>query len=267
MTNGRVDSRAGAAALLGRAVRPRHLLVLQIVLLLYAATACAQSPKEYTIRRAATPIVVDGRLDEVAWVAAESVGEFVFAWHEAGKMEQTVAKMLWDDENLYVAFICQDAHIWAVHTERDSRVYDDDAVEVFTSPNPNERETYFNIEMNALGIFLDQFHPAGPGSRTDEDWNGTGIDIKTTIVGTLNDDSDEDEYWILEAAIPFANFAPVALNTPPRPGDVWYLNLNRLGGNTNPQFSQWSASRTDRPAFHVPADFGRVTFSDEGSPF
>ena len=44
-------------------------------------------------------------------------------------------------------------------------------------------------------------------------------------------------------------------------GDVWHLNLNRLGGKTNPQHSQWSPSKTDRPAFHVPRDFGRVVFS------
>lgn len=266
MIKSQVDPAAVTATPRWRRTRLRELVVLS-ALLAAAAPATAQSPKEYTIRRAATPIVVDGRLDEVAWVAAESVGEFVFPWHESGEMEQTVAKLLWDDENLYVAFICQDAHIWAVHTERDSRVYDDDAVEVFTSPNPDQREAYFNIEMNVLGIFLDEFHPGSSGYPADDNWNATGIRIKTSIVGTLNDDSDEDEYWILEAAIPFANFAPVARNTPPLPGDVWYLNLNRLGGNTNPQFSQWSGSRTDRPAFHVPEDFGRVTFSDEQSPF
>ena len=85
-----------------------------------------------------TPIVVDGRLGEPAWTAAPEVGKFVFPWSEGGKLEQTVAKMLWDDTHLYVAFICEDAHIWAVHTERDSRVWRDDTVEVFAAPNPDD---------------------------------------------------------------------------------------------------------------------------------
>ncbi|MDP6041492.1 MAG: carbohydrate-binding family 9-like protein, partial [Candidatus Latescibacteria bacterium] len=220
-----------------------------------------------SVYRAGTPVVIDGRLDEPAWVAAPDVGAFVFPWYESGKQEQTVAKMLWDDVNLYVAFICEDAHIFAEHTERDSGVWNDDTVEVFTAPNPERPQAYFNIEMNVLGIFLDQFHPDGPGVPVPEEWNGEGIQIKTSIVGTLNDDSDEDAYWILEAAIPFRNFAHVAVNTPPKSGDVWHLNLNRLGGKTNEQFSQWSASRTPKPQFHSPDDFGRVIFSDKTSPF
>src|SRR5690554_6401730 len=93
---------------------------------------------EHTIYRAGTPITVDGRLDEPAWTAAPDVGAFVFPWYESGEMEQTVAKMLWDDTHFYVAFICQDAHIWAVHTARNSPVFRDDAEEVFTAPNPDQ---------------------------------------------------------------------------------------------------------------------------------
>ena len=218
---------------------------------------------EYTILRAGTPIVVDGRLDELAWVAAPDVGPFSFPRYESGKMERTIAKLLWDDTHLYAAFIVEDAHIWAVHTERNSQVWLDDAVEIFGSPDPSRPDAYFNIEMNAIGIFLDQFRPGGAGAPRPV-WNAEGIQVKTTIVGTLNDDSDEDSYWILEAAIPFRNFAAVAINTPPRPGDVWNLNLNRLGGNTNAQASQWSPSL---PNFHQPDQFGRVVFSDRTVPF
>lgn len=221
----------------------------------------------YTIYRAGTPITVDGRLDEPAWFSAPDVGPFVFPWYESGKKEQTVAKLLWDEEHLYAAFLCEDAHIWAVHTERDSSVWLDDTVEVFTAPDPDQPQSYFNIEMNVLGAFLDQFHPEGPEVEVEEEWNGVGIRIATSRVGTLNDDSDEDAYWILEVAIPLANFSHVAKRTPPSPGDVWRMNLNRLGGQTNQQYSQWTASSTPKPQFHAPDDFGQVIFSDTSSPF
>lgn len=229
--------------------------------------ARAGTKPEYAVYRAGTPIVIDGRLDEPAWFAAPDVGKFVFPWYQSGKKEQTVAKMLWDDTHLYVAFLCEDAHIWAEHTERDSAVWKDDTVEVFTAPNPDRPEAYFNIEMNVLGIFLDQFHPKGAGVPLEEEWNGEGIQIKTSIVGTLNDDSDEDQFWILEAAIPFKNFAGIAKHIPPKEGDVWHVGLNRLGGKTNEQYSQWSASTTPKPQFHAPDDFGYVTFSNKVSPF
>jgi hypothetical protein len=222
---------------------------------------------EYTIYRAGTPITIDGRLDEPAWYAAPGLSPFVFPWYEEGKQEQTVAKMLWDDENLYAAFLCEDAHIWATHTERDSEVWKDDTVEVFTAPNPDRPKAYFNIEMNVLGIFLDQYHPEGSDVPAKGEWDGEGIRIATSVSGTLNDDSDTDEHWILEVAIPFKNFAHVAKHNPPHTGDVWHLNLNRLGGQTNEQYSQWSASKTPEPQFHSPVDFGRVAFSEIASPF
>ena len=169
--------------------------------------------------------------------------------------------MLWDDQHLYVSFRCQDAHVWAVHTKHDEPVYKDDCVEVFTSPNPDHPERYFNIEMNVRRAWLDRYHPEGPGKKPPTNWNAMGMRVGTTVQGTLNDDSDTDRSWILEAAIPLANFAKVAKHTPPHDGDVWHLNLNRLGGETNPQYSQWSPGKTKTPEFHAPRYFGRVVFS------
>ncbi len=97
-------------------------LSVLLAVALMASPVWAQDRPTYTVYRAGTPIQVDGRLDEPAWVGAPSVGAFVFPWYESGKQEQTVAKILWDDQNLYVGFICEDAHIWAEHTIRDSPV-------------------------------------------------------------------------------------------------------------------------------------------------
>ena len=183
----------------GLPMAARRPLALSLSLLVLAPAPFAfvrerRERPEYTIYRAATPIVVDGRLDEPAWTAAPDVGAFVFPWHKGGRQEQTVAKMLWDETHLYVAFICEDAHIWAVHTQRDSPVSRDDTVELFTAPNPDRPQAYFNFEMNAIAIFLDRFQPSGPGSRGDGEWNAEGVRAKTSIVGTLNDDRDEDSY-------------------------------------------------------------------------
>ena len=218
-------------------------------------------PPRYSIHRAASPIVVDGRADEADWRAAPDVGNFRFAWWTQGKREQTQAKLLWDDQSLYVLFKCQDAHVWGEHTRRDSPVYRDDCVELFTAPNPARPHDYFNFEMNVRRAMLDQHHPKGAGVDVEREWNSEGVRIAVTVDGTLNDDGDTDRGWILEAAIPLTNFSSVARHTPPRPGDVWHLNLNRLGGKTNPQFSQWSPSKTEKPQFHAPDDFGRVVFT------
>lgn len=221
----------------------------------------ATGPRRYTVRRTPSPIKIDGRLDEDAWKKAQTFGRFEFPWWKEGRKEQTVARMLWDDEFLYVAYDCRDAHVSATRTERDSQVYKDDCVELFTAPNPKRPHEYFNIEMNVNRAILDRHHPKGPGKPQTPNWNAKGIRIATTVDGTLNDDSDTDRGWVLEVAIPFSNFQVTTGKPYPDVGDVWHLNLNRLGGETNPQHSQWSPGTTPKPAFHTPDTFGRVTFS------
>jgi len=234
-----------------------------------AAAASADDRPSYTIYRAGTPITIDGRLDEPAWFAAPSVGPFRFAWWKSGKKEQTVAKMLWDDDYLYVAYVCQDAHISATRTKHDSSVWHDDCVEVFAAPDPHRPDAYFNIEMNVNGAVYDDFQPHGPNSERKPGWNAEGLRIATRVNGTLNNDTDHDDSWILEAAIPFKAYrrALPNISPSPKPGDVWRLNLNRCGGKTNEQFSQWAPGTEKEPQFHSPRDFGFVRFSGQKMPF
>ena len=213
----------------------------------------------YTIKRATGKIVIDGVLKERDWKAAKSVGDFVFPWWKEGKKEQTIAKLLWDDENLYVAFQCEDAHIWAVHTQRDDPVSRDDCAEVFFAPDPSDVRTYFNFEFNVLGTLLDR----APYNNRSSKWNAEGLQVACVIDGTLNDDSDEDRGWVMEIALPFRNLVDFAPHTPPRNGDTWRLNLNRCGGKTDLQYSQWSSSATEKAQFHVPERFGIVRFSSK----
>lgn len=243
-----------------------------IALILIASTLLADDESadpvpEYTIHRAGTPIVVDGKLDEPAWVAAPDVGAFHFTWYKEGDKERTVAKMLWDDENLYVGHICEDAHITARYTERDGKIPQDDCFEVMITPNVNHPEVYFNLEWNVIGGLVDNHRPNGPKQPRAPVWDASGVQVAGTYVGTLNEDDDVDGYWIVEAAIPFKNFEKYMVHTPPEPGDGWNLNLNRHGGVINMQYSQWSKANTPEPSFHTPDRFGRVWFSGKSSPF
>lgn len=232
-----------------------------------AAEPAAQFERpSYAIHRAAGPITIDGRLDEADWFAAPRFPAFQFPWHTSGEREQTVAKMLWDDDYVYVAHVCQDAHITARHTERDGPIAQDDCFEVMVAPNPERPDFYYNIEWNVLGGFVDNHRPQGAtGPR--EAWDSEGVQVVGRYVGTLNQDDDRDGYWLVEAAIPLKNFAHAMPHMPPEPGDAWHLNFNRHGGDTNLQYSQWAPGDTPQPAFHTPHRFGRVVFSAATCPF
>ena len=233
--------------------------MILLLLALAGLEAAAQTLPRYDIQRASSKVVIDARLDERAWQDAPPVGDFQFTRWKAGEKEQTVARMLWDDENLYVAYFCHDRHISARVTERHGPVSEDDCVEIFLSPNPEKVTNYYTFEINAIGTMLNR-------CRTDwwkgpPTWEPEGVAYRTSFHGLpKKDESPSDDHWIVELAIPLRNFVRDAAHTPPRPGDLWRLNLNRTGGITNRQSSTWSPLLPPATSFHSPLSFGEVRF-------
>ncbi|MCZ2149093.1 MAG: c-type cytochrome [Bryobacterales bacterium] len=230
-----------------------------LVLLLAIGPMSAAPAVEYHIQRAGSPITIDARLDEPAWRNAPPTSDFVFNWYTSGDKEPTEAKLLWDDDNLYVSWRCSDRHISAFERERHGPVSKDDCVEIFLSPNPAKVRNYYTFEINAIGTMLNRCRTdwwTGPPT-----WEPEGVQYHTTFHGLARkEESPGDKEWIVELAIPFANFSRDAAHTPPRDGDEWRLNLTRIGGQTNPQASTWSPIPPPSRSFHTPENFGKVVF-------
>lgn len=211
----------------------------------------------YVIKHTTEKNFIDGNITENDWSAVERVTPFVFPWYKEGKKEQTMVKLLWDEQFLYVLFQCEDEHIAAHHFERNSAVSRDDCVEIFIAPNKKQPLWYANYELNCLGTWL-----VGMNKGKDrKNWEPEGILAGRSHKGTINKEDDIDLFWLLEFAIPFKNFQEFGVKTPPQDGDAWRLNLNRCGGDVNQQYSQWKASNTPQPNYHRPQDFGTVVFS------
>lgn len=213
----------------------------------------------YNIQRATSRIIIDGKLDDAAWSKAPQASPFHFNRWESGEKEQTDVRMLWDSENLYVAYYCHDRHISATVTQRHGPVSKDDCVEIFLAPNPRKVTNYYTFEINAIGTMLNR-------NKTDwwtgpPTWEPEGVAYRTSLQSsTPKEESDTDHDWTVELAIPFRNFTRDAAHTPPRPGDTWRLNLFRTGGVTNRQSSSWSPIPPEFHTFHTPTAFGMVRF-------
>jgi hypothetical protein len=227
--------------------------------------AVGQPLPHYDIYRAPSRIVIDAKLDEPAWRRAPPVSDFHFNRWKQGEKEPTVARMLWDDDNLYVGYLCHDRHISARVTERHGPVSGDDCVEIFLSPNPEKVTNYYTFEINAIGTMLNRCRTdwwTGPPT-----WEPEGVRYRTTFQALARkDESPEDLQWIVELAIPLRNFARDAAHTPPRDGDQWRLNLNRTGGITNRQSRTWSPLAPPATSFHTPQAFGWVRFLNRRPP-
>ncbi len=226
-------------------------------ILLTVWPALASEP--YRIYRTPSRVTIDGKLDEKAWKQTPPVGPFTFNWHQAGEQEQTEARLLWDDENLYVSWLCHDRHISARERRRHGPVSRDDCVEIFLSPNPGKVRNYYTFEINGIGTMLNRCRTdwwTGPPT-----WEPEGVRHRTSHDGLeRKDEAPDDRVWVVEMAVPLRNFARDAAHTPPRDGDEWRLNLNRTGGLTNPQHSTWWPIAPPARSFHTPESFGPVVF-------
>jgi hypothetical protein len=231
---------------------------LLLTCLILSAPLLAQPPlPRYEVKRAPSRIVIDGRLDDKAWAAAPAI-EFIFPWEfQTGAKQKTTAKLLWDDDYLYVGYECEDADIVALRLERDEPTYLDDAVEFFVNPKPSQTTVYFGLEMNARGVLYDYL--MADARYAFKRFNMQGVLLATFIQGTLNTRGDEDKGWSLEVAIPWVNFEELAKR--PTPGTIWTANLNRWDGvEPNRRLSMWSNSGQAQPNPHAPARFGQLVF-------
>jgi len=244
-----------------------HFIALAVSMVSCAISWAADSDlPTYEVARTHAKIDIDGKLQESAWFAAVSLGEFCFPWYKAGQREQSIVKLVWDDECLYIASICQDAHITARHPVPRGPIAGDDCIEIMFAPRRDRPAFYFNVEWNLIGGYVDGHRPNGANSPRVE-WDAQDLKLSGKLVGSLNNDQDHDEYWCTELAIPWANFREHLVDFPPKAGDEFRANLNRHGGVTNEQYSQWSNVQTPAPAFHVPQRFGRLLLSAKVLPF
>jgi Carbohydrate family 9 binding domain-like len=213
----------------------------------------------YEVRRATSAIVIDGVLDDAAWKGAAAPLTLQFLWDsQTGARQGTRAQLLWDAEALYIGYDVDDADITAQFTERDDPTYRDDAVEIFINPSPGQEDVYFGFEWNARGVMYDYLNYQG---RTlFKRFDATGVQVAAKLRGTLNERTDTDRGWSLEAAIPWGNFEPLA-RRPPEPGTVWKANVNRWDGvEPDRRMSIWSDPLQTAPRPHVPARFGELAF-------
>ena len=255
-------------------IRARGWMVAVTGLLAIAAPLCsataaaAQTPDaqaappvpRYEVHRATSSITVDGLVDESAWESASQPVALRALWEQqTGPRHATAARLLWDDDYLYVSYEVEDADITAQYLERDDPTYRDDAVEIFLNPMPSQTGLYYGLEKNARAVLFDYL--MYDSRRLFKRFDMDGVRVATHLDGTLNARGDSDTGWSLEVAIPWDNFE--VLGDRPEPGTVWSANLNRWDGiQPDRTMSIWSDPLVERPHPHFPERFGELIFVD-----
>src|SRR6266404_5817379 len=100
----------------------------------------------YTAYHISEPIQIDGRLSEAVWQRAPRSPRFVDILTGQPPIHDTYASVLWDVQNLYIAFRVQEPLVHAKFTTNNSPIYYDNDVEVFIAG----RDSYYEVELNAF---------------------------------------------------------------------------------------------------------------------
>jgi hypothetical protein len=241
-------------------------------------------PKTYVGYKTDKPLVIDGKLNEDVWQKAVWTDSFVDIEGSAKPKPRftTRAKMLWDDNYLYIAAQLEEPDIWAKLRERDTIIFFDNDFEVFLDPNGDTHQ-YFEFEMNAFNTVWDLLlvKPYRDQGSAIYEWNYNHLKSGVYAEGTINNPNDKDKYWTVELAFPWADLKDCAeTDVPPKNGDQWRINFSRVEWKTevkdgsyvksiNPSTGKsypednWVWSPQIAVNMHLPEMWGFLQFSDK----
>jgi len=203
--------------------------------LLWAALCCWAGPAaaagrraealEVRAVRATEPPVLDGRLDDRAWVEAAIAGSKTTGFVDPGGLRlmehQPAVYLAWDDAGLYFA-----ARFYGPAPAQPAKprvpgefCWDDDVIQIFLEPGLDGR--YLNFEVNSIG-------------------QSTSGRIGAACVRTAG-------YWTAEISVPWS-----VLGTVPSAGNTMGLNIAGFQF-ANRDWITWSPTYG---GFHNPLRFG-----------
>ena len=215
------------------------------------------APPVYTCHRAKKEFHLDGNINKPFWEDAPYTDEFldIQGSHMPLPRFVTRAKMLWDDENLYVAADLAGDEIWGHLTERDSVIYFDNDFEIFVDPD-SDTYHYYEFEMNVLNTVWDLFlaEPYRDGGSGLNGYDMHGLRTAVQVDGSINDPSAENKGWSVEVVIPFsALYEYQKERRAPKNGEFYRMNFSRVQWNVDVKDNTY-VKRTDENGNVLPED-------------
>jgi hypothetical protein len=216
------------------AVKRLHVLGLAVfVALIVSVVAAAAAPNlEIVIPKATKAPVIDGKLNDAAWLNASiKGGKAVVDVDNNGvilSQYPRVAYLTYDDKALYVAFAIFAPDVTKLESSLPAWSHNDE-IEVFLQPFKVGDHFQFGVTANGT-----------QGGR------GTGAQAAVSTAGIR---------WVVEMAIPWDSVGGKA----PKAGDKWGLNLC---GRQIAVGDQWLAWNCTFGGFHNPAAFGTAIFGE-----
>jgi len=220
----------------------------QIATLRGGAPAAAEKPVAHAPSLGSDEITLDGKADDRAWSRAAPVTwDTDYAGVKTGTV--TRARFLHSPSGLYALWELRGAGLHTDHTRPTDvprpKLYEEDCVELFFTPDPSHPRRYFETEIGPFGHFLDVAVDLD-AHRSDTSWS-SGAHIATT-------QDPAAHTAVIEAELTSPDLVRALV-----PGARLPLALYRMEGTApSREYLAWSPPRTAKPDFHVPEAFGAL---------
>jgi hypothetical protein len=222
----------------------------------------------YKVAKAKGPITIDGKMDEATWNNAEvQTFKYFYRADKAPEKQNSKFRMLYDDQNIYLFYQCEDTSLTSRETNFDGRPYLDDCAEFFCVPIADSVNLHFGFEINMTKAKYDYVMLWNYYNRNVfiRDYN-PNYNLEVTYNGTINNEKDKDKMWQMEIAIPIDAFTNFQAAARPKPGVKWAFQAVRQDRNfVNDRFRSTS---TLFPIYdigkdvHQPDRFGIMEFGE-----
>ncbi len=216
----------------------------------------------YQVQRAMPSFRLTEPWDQGQWAKTEALPLTHFMGTQPEHRPDTRAKLLYDDNHLYVFFRATDHYVPAVAETYHDPVYADSCVEFFFTPGKDLGEGYFNLEANCGGVFL--FHHQMARGKDQQEVaveDCRRIDIKASLPKTVDPEIAEPTVWTLQYALPIELLKKYAPVESPARGVSWRANFYKCADHSShPHWLTWNRVDKPNPDFHVPRCFGTIVF-------
>lgn len=221
-------------------------------------------PVGYVVRKAKGPITIDGKADEADWKAAARSPKFADAEGSPPMKQDTRARLLYDDKNLYVFVEAKDDDVFSQYKKNDSPMWKEDIIELFIDADRNRRG-YVELQVNPNNAQFDAWFATTRAQRADMAWSAN-MKSAVTVHGSLNTRGDKDAGWDVEIAIPLESVkgrdAKMQIKLPPPVGTRWRLNVVRGDKPAKGRLRAASWNQITYSDFHALNKMLEVTFGD-----
>ena len=247
----------------------RVAVLLAVIVLLSSCATTPSSPGEkpltpprYQVKRLNTAMTLDADWDKPCWRDVKPLQLSYHIINEPDPLPKVQAKLLYDDENIYIIFRAEDQYVTTKALELNGRVSGDSAVEFFFTPGPDISRGYIILEGNCGGTILLAHADTGWVDHQFMDASDAAkIGIAHSLPRQILHEIPEPTTWTIEYRIPLDMVAKYRPIDKPAPGVVWRANFYKAASDTShPHYLCWSLI-TKKGGFHQPEFFGFLEFT------